>query len=208
MGELFAYPATVILIAANVIASVWAFMNPKFNQNNIFRVGSILEDKEWHRTATSGFIHVGVVHLLLNMYVLYNFGSLIEGGLGAAKFFSIYMISLFGGSFWMLLENRRKPHYTAAGASGAISGLVMCYVLFRPIDPPLYIFPLPFPIPGVILGILFIVVSAILAQREDKIIAHEGHLGGALAGIIATIIVQPVSLSIFSDQIAQALGGG
>ncbi len=206
MEQLFPHPATAILIIANVIASVWAFTNPRFNQNNIFRVGSILNDKEWHRVLTSGFIHVGVIHLLVNMYVLFNFGSFIESELGAAKFFSIYMVSLFGGSFWMLMENKLRPEYTAAGASGAISGLVMCYILFQPLE-LLYFIPIPIGIPAVILGIIFIVVSAILAQRPNKVIAHEGHLGGALAGIIATILFQPVALSIFGDQIASVLGG-
>ena len=50
--------------------------------------------------------------------------------------------------------------------------------------------------------------SAILAQRENKTIGHEAHLGGALAGILVTIAVQPAALSNFSNEVARALGGG
>jgi len=53
-----------------------------------------------------------------------------------------------------------------------------------------------------------VVGSAVLAQRDNKTIGHEAHLGGALAGILATIAVQPAALSNFSSEIARALGGG
>ena len=207
MEELSAYPATVMLIVANVAASLYAFSNPAFLNKNLFHVGPILHRKEWHRLLTSGFLHGGMMHLLINMYVLWNFGRIIEGGLGIGRFLVIYFAALLGGNLWSLLENKSKSNYRALGASGATSGIVLSFILFRPFE-QLVIFPIPIPMPAIVLGILFIIVSAVLAQRENKVIGHEAHLGGALAGILATIAVAPQALSIFSAQIAKVLGGG
>ncbi|GAB5458573.1 MAG: rhomboid family intramembrane serine protease [Henriciella sp.] len=207
MEQIMAYPATSLLIAANVVASLIALSNRPFMEKNLFHVGPILQQREWHRMLTSGFLHGGLLHLFVNMYVLYMFGSLIEGALGTFGYLIVYFAALLGGNLWSLLENKIKPAYRALGASGATSGIVMSFTLFAPFE-SLYFFPIPIPIPAVILAVIFIVASAILARRENKVIGHEAHLGGALAGILATIAVEPRALSIFSNQIAQALGGG
>ena len=207
MEQLLTTPVTALLIAGNVIASLIALSNPPFMARNLFHVGPILEKKEWHRMVTSGFLHGGILHLFVNMYVLFMFGGFIEQVVGPISYLIIYFAALLGGNAWALLENKSKPSYRALGASGATSGIVMSFILFRPFE-PLMIFPIPFFMPAVVLGILFVVVSAILAQRDNKTIGHEAHLGGALAGILVTIAVQPAALSNFSQQVSRALGGG
>ncbi|MEM6653542.1 MAG: rhomboid family intramembrane serine protease [Pseudomonadota bacterium] len=199
-------PVTALLVIANIIASVAALAMPSFMERNLFHVGPILEQREWHRMISSGFLHGGLLHLFVNMYVLLMFGSIVEGELGSVAYAIVYFAALLGGSLWSLLENKNKLSYRALGASGATSGIVMSFILFRPFE-PLMIFPIPFFMPAVVLGLLFIVVSAILAQRENKTIGHEAHLGGALAGILATILVFPPALAGFSSQVARALGG-
>lgn len=206
MEQLQTIPVTSLLIAGNVVASLIALSNPPFMARNLFHVGPILERKEWHRMVTSGFLHGGFLHLLVNMYVLFMFGGFVERVVGPVSYLIIYFAALLGGNAWALLENRSKPSYRALGASGATSGIVMSFILFRPFE-PLMIFPIPFFMPAVILGILFLVGSAILSQRENKAIGHEAHLGGALAGILVTIAVLPAALSNFSQQVARALGG-
>ncbi|MBR9835696.1 MAG: rhomboid family intramembrane serine protease [Alphaproteobacteria bacterium] len=201
------FPITTMLIAANVVASLVALANPTFMNKNLFHVGPIVSQREYHRLLTSGFLHGGLLHLFVNMYVLWMFGSLIEYAFGANKYLIIYFAALLGGNLWSLMENRRKPEYRALGASGATSGIVMSFTLLAPFE-KLYFFPLPIPFPAVVLAVIFIVASAILAQRENKVIGHEAHLGGALAGILATIAVEPRVLSHFSQQIASVLGGG
>lgn len=207
MDQLLNTPVTSLLIAANVIASLLALSNATFMEKNLFHVGPILEGKEWHRMVTSGFLHGGFIHLFVNMYVLYNFGGYVELEVGTVGFLVIYFLALLGGNAWALLENKNKPYYRALGASGATSGIVLAFILFRPFE-PLMIFPIPFFMPAVLLGLAFIVVSAVLAQRENKTIGHEAHLGGALAGFLATILMAPGAFASFSSQIAAALGGG
>lgn len=206
MEQMLTTPVTSLLIAGNAIASLVALSNPSFMAKNLFHVGPILERKEWHRMVTSGFLHGGILHLLVNMYVLFMFGGFVERVVGPVAYLIIYFSALLGGNAWALLENKTKPSYRALGASGATSGIVMSFILFRPFE-PLMIFPIPFFMPAVVLGIVFLVGSAILSQRDNKRIGHEAHLGGALAGILVTIAVQPAALSNFSQQVARALGG-
>lgn len=206
MDQFLLNPVTSMLIAGNVIASLIALSNPSFMMRNLFHVGPILQQREWHRMVTSGFLHGGFLHLFVNMYVLFMFGGFVERVVGPVSYLIIYFAALLGGSAWALLENKNTPSYRALGASGATSGIVMSFILFRPFE-PLMIFPIPFFMPAVVLGLVFLVGSAILSQRQNKKIGHEAHLGGALAGILATIAVQPAALSNFSNEIATALGG-
>ena len=207
MDQFFLIPVTSLLIAANVIASLYALSNAQFMEKNLFHVGSILSQNEWHRMVTSGFLHGGFLHLFVNMYVLFMFGGFVERAVGTTGYLIIYFLALLGGNAWALLENKNKPFYRALGASGATSGIVMSFILFRPFE-PLMIFPIPFFMPAVVLGLAFIVISAVLAQRENKTIGHEAHLGGAFAGLLTTIVIAPGAFSNFSAQIARALGGG
>lgn len=76
---------------------------------------------EWYRLVTSGFLHYGLIHVALNMYILYMLGMTLErGGAGRAKFIVIYTASLFSGAFLALIMD---PGALTAGASGAIFGL-------------------------------------------------------------------------------------
>jgi len=205
MEQFSFYPATLTLIAINVAASVFGWSNPQFQAANMFHVGPIRQNREYHRMLTSGFLHVGVFHLLINMFVLFQFGATIEYSVGTTNFLIIYFASLVGGSLWAYLENFRNPDYRAVGASGAVSGVLLAYCLFWPFS-LLYIFMI-IPMPAVLFAVLFILISATLAGRENRIIGHEAHIGGALFGLVMTMIVVPDSLGIFAGQIAALFGG-
>lgn len=82
---------------------------------------SIAEQGEWYRIVTSGFLHAGPLHLLMNMFVLYVLGTLLEPAIGAARLIGIYAVSLLAGSFGALLLD---PDTITVGASGAVYGLM------------------------------------------------------------------------------------
>lgn len=67
---------------------------------------------------------------------------------------------------------------------------MLSYCCFYPFH-KLYILFLPIGIPAILYGAIFILLSAQMMERKDRIIAHEGHLGGALAGIALTILMRP-----------------
>ena len=204
METFYAFPATLTLIAANIAASVLAWLHAPFLNGNLFHVEAIREKREYHRLLTSGFLHGGVFHLLINMFVLFQFGRYIEIQLGTGPYLIVYFAALLGGNLWALMENFRAPDYRALGASGATSGIILSFCLFQPFAWLVFFI---IPMPAIVFAILFIAISVVLAQRENRIIGHEAHIGGAIFGIIATLVVAPQTLSIFGEQVAAILGG-
>jgi len=75
----------------------------------------------WYTLVTSGFIHFGILHILLNMYLLYLLGQILERSLGRTRFALLYFASLLGGSLGVLVVN---DHSITGGASGAVFGLM------------------------------------------------------------------------------------
>ena len=77
---------------------------------------------EWWRIFTAAFLHVGPLHLVLNMLALLVFGSELERSLGRWRFLGIYVVSILGGAVAIQLFG--NPRVPVAGASTAIYGLL------------------------------------------------------------------------------------
>ena len=82
--------------------------------------GPFVADGEWYRLVTSGFVHYGVIHLAMNMYILYMVAQALERSAGTLRFAVIYAVSLLAGSFGALLLD---PLALTGGASGAVFGV-------------------------------------------------------------------------------------
>ncbi|HPE48979.1 MAG TPA: rhomboid family intramembrane serine protease [Hyphomonas sp.] len=197
-------PVTFALLAANIVASVVALTVPDFMDQNSFWIRPVREQKQWHRVLTSGFLHVNGAHLLVNMLTLYFFGPPLEATLGSVNFILLYFGSLLGGSLWEIVDKYNRPDYRAIGASGAISGLMSAVGLLFPFA-TIYIF-FALPIWAGLYALLFIIVSFIYSQRENTMIAHGAHLGGALAGLAITLILKPEALDHLMRQLANRFG--
>ncbi len=197
------YPVTLSLIAANVLVSLIGLSNRDFFEDNNFWIAPIRKG-QWWRFVTSAFLHVNATHLLINMFVLWQFGSLLEYNLGAPTFLIIYFGSLLAGNAWEYVDNRTKPDYRAVGASGATSGVVLSFSVLAPFA-LLGIFFI-IPMWAIVAAVLFITVSFVLSQRDNTMIAHGAHLGGALAGAALTFVLVPGSWSALMTQIAERLG--
>lgn len=204
MADIFSYPATLSLIVLNVFASLIALRSPAFNAQNILWVRPMQDQGEWHRLISSGFLHVNGFHLFINMYGLYMFGPVIEHVLGGVNFLIIYLASLIGGSVWAYLWNRTNPEYRAAGASGALSGIILAFCMIAPFSTLLFLFIIPMW--GIVFGVAFVVLSYVFSQRADRIIGHEAHLGGAVVGIVTTLLVEPRVWTSFLAQLAEKFG--
>lgn len=83
--------------------------------------GPAVAHGEWYRTITAGFVHYNVIHIAFNMVLLYQFGRMLEGGLGRVRFLALYFAALLAGSFGAVLLS---PNAFTAGASGAVFGLL------------------------------------------------------------------------------------
>jgi rhomboid-like protein len=165
------------------------FIDTPFMVNN-FLISSkaLIEGRIW-TLVTSVFSHNMLFHLLLNMFVFYGFGRVIEEVLGHKRFLNLYLISGLSGSLGHCLASSfllHDSHLEALGASGAISGVL---VFFSLIFPMRLVFILGFlPMPAILATTLFIGSDlwGLFAQTQGSRmpIGFGAHLGGALAGVI------------------------
>lgn len=183
------------LIAVNVLFSLKGFNDHLFFRENLFGISDIIVRKQYKRLFTSGFLHVDWTHLLFNMFALYSFGQLLLQLVGQAQFFAIYFVSLLGGNLLSLFINRHKGHYSAVGASGAVSGVIFACIAIYP-QVGINLFFIPIDIPGWVFGPAFILISIYGMKRQSDNIGHEAHLGGAIIGMLVTIAFYPALLQI------------
>lgn len=185
--------AGLVLILANVIFSYQGIYNPAFFDKYKFEITPIIVGKDYKRMLTSGFLHVGWWHLLFNMISLYAFSGLVESELGLPQFLAVYFVALIGGNLLALYAHRHHGNYSAAGASGAVSGLVFATLALFPGISLGFPF-LPVSIPGWLFGIGYVIYTIYGIQSKRDNIGHEAHLGGALAGMLTALLFEPAAL--------------
>ncbi len=195
-------PVTFLLLILNVLISGYAlFADQSLVERLSFKPRRILGQGEYYRLITAGFVHVGLTHLLFNMITLYYFGPPLEVLLGSVKFMLLYFGAELLAHGLSLLLHRNNASYAAVGASGAISGVLFGFILFYP-SAPIYIFFIPIGIPAFVFAFAYVALS-IYAMKQASAngmtggIAHEAHIGGALGGLLLTILLEPRSLQIF-----------
>jgi rhomboid protease GluP len=124
---------TYILMGINVLVFVLMYILGSGSENayTLIKFGALYEPLvkagEYYRLITAAFLHIGIVHLLMNMYALYVVGSQVENFLGHFKYLLIYFVSIITGSLLSIILNTNT---ISAGASGAIFGLLGALVYF------------------------------------------------------------------------------
>ncbi|SCY01903.1 Rhomboid family protein [Nonlabens sp. Hel1_33_55] len=121
-------------------------------------------------------------HLLFNMLTLYFFANIVVSALGSVSFVVLYIVSLLGGNFLSYLFHKDEYHYSAIGASGAVSGVIYSGILLLP---EMMIYGI---IPGYIFGIGYLIYSIYGIKNKVGNIGHDAHFGGAVAGYLTTIL--------------------
>lgn len=199
-------PVTILLLLVNVLVSGYAlFFDHSLVDRLAFKPRRILEHREYQRLITAGFVHAGVAHLAFNMLTLFFFGPELERLLGPGKFLLLYFGAELAAHGLTLLLHKDNAGYAAVGASGAVSGVVFGYCLFYPFA-KLYIFFLPIPIPAIVFAVAYVALSVFAMRKEQEGgmgggIAHEAHIGGALGGLLLTVLLEPMAIQIFLGQI-------
>ncbi|MCR8667776.1 rhomboid family intramembrane serine protease [Aestuariibaculum sp. M13] len=186
---------TIVIIAANVLISYKGFSDYGFFDRYKFQVGSV-QRGEKVRLFSSAFLHVDTQHLLFNMLTLYFFANTVLS-LGVVSFLFIYIGSLLFGNVLSLYFHKNEYHYSAVGASGAVTGVLYSAILLRP-DMTLMFFLIPIPIPAYIFGIGYLLYSIYGMKNRIGNIGHDAHFGGAVGGYIITLILAP---SLFQENL-------
>ncbi|HTN36940.1 MAG TPA: rhomboid family intramembrane serine protease [Arachidicoccus sp.] len=185
---------------------------------NTFALHSFLSPlfKPW-QVITHMFMHspfggpLGIMHILLNMFGLWMFGSPLELNFGGKRFLTFYLLAGIGAAliylgylqyqlsgivtqYHALLASGAPEEYLRRyqdvinagmlGASGAVFGILAAFGFLYP-NTKLYLyFFLPIPTKWAIIGIIAYELYGAIASTASDDVAHVAHLGGALTGFL------------------------
>lgn len=179
----------LLLILLNVLVSYKGFSDPSFFDRYKFSVLQLYR-REYFRLLTSGFLHVNTAHLIVNMFALYMFGDVVIHIIGVDLFVFIYFVCLLAGNYFTYFNHKNESNYTAVGASGAVTGIVYSSILIFPQMKLAFLF-LPIPIPAYVFGILYLFYTLFGMQSRRDNIGHAAHFGGAVSGVVLTLLLDP-----------------
>lgn len=193
---------TFIILLLTVATSIIGFSNPTFLSKGMLNPYMVHNRKEYWRLISSGFLHAGFFHLLINMMVLLGFGTVVEmyyreafPANGKIYFTILYLGSILVANIPSLNKHKDNIYYNSLGASGAVAAILFASILFDPWQ-KIYIFGI-LPLPGVILGPLYLFFEYTMSKRGGTNINHDAHFYGAIFGLLFTIILDPSILKYF-----------
>ncbi|MCG2589379.1 rhomboid family intramembrane serine protease [Rhodohalobacter sulfatireducens] len=193
---------TIILIGITCVISLIAlYGNEKIYELGMLRPYRTVRKNSWYEVISSGFLHGSLAHLLVNMFVLFFFGSVMEQVLGVYHFLALYISGLAVSSIPSFLFHRDNPSYATLGASGAVEAVLFSYIFVFPTE-KLILLLLPIPIPAWLFGAAFLAYSIYEGQKGSMKINHEAHIAGAIWGILYLLFFVPNSI----DHILTILG--
>lgn len=199
---------TWIFILITCAISIPAFSNHELFSKLRFNPFIIRETRQWYRFFTYGVLHADWTHLLINMFVLYSFGTNVELMMNVVfgvKGNLYYVLLYVGGIFLSVVpsfeKHKNDSWYNAVGASGAVSAIVFSSIIFAP-NSKIYLFLIPFPIPAAVFGLLYLVYSAYMSRRASDNIGHDAHFWGAVFGVLFTIALKPSLFLEFVQQLS------
>jgi rhomboid protease GluP len=204
-------PGTYFLIAINVLVYLWMIghgVNPRDpSEMALIHYGAnhtwLVLHGEWYRLLTATFVHVGLIHLLTNMWCLWNLGILGEPLVGSFGMVAVYMLTGISGNLLSMASNvvttlvTRNPRYlleVGAGASGAVFGIAGILIVL------LSNHQLPFPWEELkrlrssvvkFAGINLLIGLGTLVVNFGIHIDNMAHIGGFLGGLALGVPLLP-----------------
>ena len=197
----------LIFINVAIFLTLDQFVGRIHNTQVLIQAGAyyyplILKGEYW-RLVTSNFLHGNLLHLTLNMLLLFVAGNLIEGLYGHRRFTILYLIAGLGGSLASLPFVQDAP---GVGASGAIFGLMGAIVAlgfrYRDRIPSrrgriFGVYLLPFITIDFLLGLVVIPAFKELYGLNVPSINNAAHFGGLAAGFLMAMVMAP---EIYADR--------
>lgn len=188
-------PVTALLLASFIGLYIIQFLsgvdanNPSTEALLLWGANALpftMGDEPW-RLISSGFLHIGLMHLLFNSFAMYFFGQVAEPMFGSAKFLALFLLAVIGGNLlnshvtWQaILEGTGQPGLSA-GASGGIMGIgaaLLIAALFK------------ISVNGMVLNLrslVFIMGINLVYGFAVPGIDNAGHIGGAITGLLIAL---------------------
>ena len=211
-------PVALIFFLVTIATSIMALKDPVLKQRFILHPWSFVRDKKYYTILTSGLIHANWLHLGMNMMAFYFFAFGLEAtmvreqifnmgefhgfpawfpvAVGHLKFAILYLVCLFLADLTTLIRFKDQPAYSSLGASGAISGVLISYILFHPIGGSIW------GLPPWLFALVYLVGSYLFSLKGDGKVNHEAHLWGGIAGLIFTPLLFPHMVQVILGTIS------
>ncbi len=172
----------IILINLIVFGLMYVFGNGSENIDTLIKFGAnyapLTKSGEYYRLITSAFLHIGIIHLLCNLYALYVIGPQIEQFFGRVKYILIYLFSAIMGSLFTLVLS--GDNTVSAGASGAIFGLFGAILYFG------YTYR-GYIGNAIISQIVPVILLNLFIGLTSTNIGNAAHIGGLVGGYVMSL---------------------
>lgn len=179
--------ATTAILAVNVVAFAVDLILGLGGGGLLERgamVPILVAGGEWWRLLTAMFLHVGVLHLALNSFGLYLFGSLVEQALGTGRMLTLYFVTGFCAS---VVSFAFGPVGVAAvGASGAVFGMLGAWLAYN-----LRRRSLSMARANVQWALMLIGINLVFGLSVPGI-DNLAHVGGLAAGVVGGLGIEGV----------------
>lgn len=200
---------TIVLVIITALIS-YAATNDYSMFNKLKHIPyRVVNDKEYYRLLTSGFVHSNRswTHLLVNMFVLWQFGEIVEmyfvsvfGEMtGRLNFLLVYLLTIIAANMVTTLMNKDNPNYSAVGASGGVAGVLFAYLIFEPWSKIGIM--LVIPCYTIIAAFLYLAYSHYASKNANDNIGHVAHFYGAVFGFLFTILLKPELFNVFVNNL-------
>lgn len=180
-------PVTTALIAINIVAFLLQLATGAdlfgsssgaqgwVTEHGLFYAPWVADGDYW-RVVTNGFLHLGAIHLALNMFLLYILGRALEPELRAIQMLAVYFTSLIAGTLGSILI---EPSHASLGASGAVFGLMgmALVVAWSRRDT------------GTLQQIAILVGLNLVITFGSSSISKGGHIGGLIGGALCALLL-------------------
>lgn len=204
--------ATLVIIVVTGLVSWLAFSKRELFYQFMHFPFQEKRDRQFYRWLTSVFLHGSWLHLAINMFVLWSFGTVIENILveifgdvmGRVNFVALYLLSGVFADIPTYIKHKDNQAFSSVGASGATSGVMFAYVLFLPWE-KIYLFGV-IGIPAIVAALLYLIYSSYSSYKDKgSRIDHEAHFWGAVFGFFFVVALKPELFSMFLQQIVEGL---
>ena len=197
-------PKKIIMTKLILLICVVMYIILGINSNNFFNIGInalvnfggnnllIVQSGEVWRLISAAFLHVSLIHLLVNMYSLVIIGTQVETFIGKFKFLFVYLISAICGNLLSLIFN--EANIVSVGASGAIFGL-MGALLYFGYHYRLYLSE------AIKTQIIPVIVLNLLLGFMVSGVDNAAHIGGLIGGYLASMAIGIENKSKTRDKV-------
>ncbi len=196
---------TIWILLVTIAASIYAWNRQDLYEKWMLNPYQIKHYNQYWRFITSGFVHLNYPHLIFNMFALYYFGQNVAyyfGPSGNLILVILYLAGIVVSDIPTYLKYKDVPNYNSLGASGGVAAVLFSSIMFDPLN-EIYIFFIPYGIPGFVVGILYLIYSYYQGKRMSDNINHDAHLYGAIFGLAFTVLLRPGVIISFIQQIKE-----